>query len=400
MATPAPPEGELGAGDCAVCWSAKVTTVLTSCGHSAVCMECLERVMAGPLLPKCPLCSLPIPPGAWKAVSVVATFQPECIEPLRATEALALRAGRSAFPAGVAGFIEFVRQRGYEPGRENMLLRVSALSDGVLEATMTLLDRGASINAADARGRTALHVAAEANAADTVLLLLQRGASAYAEDLQGRTPLHCAAAASAYAAMYWLVAAGAPLESRDAAGATPLLCAAAAVRDDPDCIALLLRSGADIAARNQQGLTALHLAASADYVSCIEVLVWHGANKDARARDGRFPRDCTQLLETRVTLKKAQQGPPEVLAFRPSRLGLRLVVVSLAALVGFFIKVRPSSCRRFSLGFTHPLFRRESLLTAGRLRLLLTSDVSKRCKRSCTSHCCAAFTASWNRCMR
>ena len=343
MAASAPPEGEQGPGDCAVCWSAKVTAVLTSCGHSVLCMECLQRVMAGPLLPKCPLCSTPIPPGAWKAVSgvVASSFQPESIEPRRAAEARALGAGRSAFPAGVAGFIDFVRQRGYEPGRENMLLRVAALSDGVLEATTTLLDRGAWINAADARGRTALHIAAEANAADTVYVLLQRGASAYALDWRGRTPLHCAAAACAYAALYWLVTAGGPLESRDATGATPLLAAAAAVRDEPDCLALLLRSGADIAAKNHQGLTALHLAASADFSWCIETLIWHGANKNARARDGRFPRDCTQSLGTRITLKKAQQGPPEVLAFRPSRFGFRLVVVSLAALVGFFIKVRP-----------------------------------------------------------
>ena len=341
MAALAPPDGEPGSGDCAVCWSAKVTAVLTACGHSVLCADCLDRIMAGPLLAKCPLCSTPIPPRAWKAISDVAasSFHPESIEPIRAAEAAALREGRSAFPAGVQGFIDFVQQRSYAPGQETMLLRVAALSDGVIDATATLLDRGASINAVDARsGRTALHVAAEANAANTVYLLLQRGASAYAVDARGRTPMHCAAAACAYAAMHWLVTAGGPLESRDATGATPLLVAAAAAKDDPDCITALLRGGADIAARDRQGLSALHRAASANHVSCIETLVWHGANRNARARDGRFPRDCTRSLVTRVAMKHAQRGPPEALAYRPSRLGLRLVVAALLTLVGMFVK--------------------------------------------------------------
>ena len=295
--------------------------------------------MAGPSLPKCPVCSTPIPPRAWKAVEVAeSAFHPECVEPPRAAEAAALRAGRSAFPAGVAGFIEFVRLRDYEPGRENMLLRVAALSDGVLQATATLLDRGASASATDARGRTALHVAAEANAADTCLVLLQRGADAYTADAQGRTPLHCAAAVGAYASLYWLLAAGAPLESRDATGATPLLVAAAASKDEPNCITALLRGGADMAARNRQGLTALHLAASVSNVSCIETLVWAGASKNARARDGRRPQDCTQSLPTRLALEKAQRGPPEDLLHRPPRLGMRLVAAAFVAVVGLFVK--------------------------------------------------------------
>ena len=369
MAAPAPPEAdETGAGDCAVCWSAKVTSVLTACGHSVLCTDCLERIMAGPQLPKCPLCSTPIPPRAWRNVSDVeaSSFHPESIEPIRVAEAAALRAGRSAFPAGVQGFINYVRQRGYEPGQETMLLRVAALSDGVIGATVMLLDRGASIHAADARGgRTALHIAAEANAADTVYLLLQRGANAYAVDARGRTPLHCAAAACAYAALYWLVEAGGPLEARDATGATPLLAAAAAVKDDPDCLTVLLRGGADIGARNRHGLSALHLAASANHVSCIDALVWHGANKNARARDGRYPRDCTTSLETRVVLKKAQQGPPEVLAYRPSRFGLRLVVASLLTLVGLFVKGLVVDNREVVIALD---FRREQMLHLAMLR--------------------------------
>ena len=82
MAAPAPPEAdETGAGDCAVCWSAKVTSVLTACGHSVLCTDCLERIMAGPQLPKCPLCSTPIPPRAWRNVSDVeaSSFHPESI---------------------------------------------------------------------------------------------------------------------------------------------------------------------------------------------------------------------------------------------------------------------------------------------------------------------------------
>ena len=335
---PAPLPGEQSAGDCAVCWSAPVACVLTACGHAVLCAECLDRIVAAapPAQPKCPVCSSPIPPRAWKPLAKASepiTFRREFIDPLRVAEAAALRAGRSAFPTGVAAFLDHVRLREYGTGRESLLLRVSAHTDGALDATATLLDRGAAVSGRDARGRTPLHVAAAANAADTVLLLLQRGASANVVDSAGRTPLHCAAAASAAAAAHWLVGAGAPLETRDSGGATPLLLAAGSTKDDDECIRVLLQSGANIDAQDPRGWTALHHAMSVDATSCVETLIWRGARKTVRARDGRRPADCTKALQTRLMLATTPRGPPEVIAHRPPKLRLRWSLAAAACVV-------------------------------------------------------------------
>jgi ankyrin repeat protein len=59
-----------------------------------------------------------------------------------------------------------------------------------------LLDRGASIDAVDDRGRTALIIAAERGDAEAVGLLLERGADAAWRDKQGKTALDLAASAS------------------------------------------------------------------------------------------------------------------------------------------------------------------------------------------------------------
>jgi len=58
-----------------------------------------------------------------------------------------------------------------------------------------LLDRGASIDAADNRGRTALIIAAERGDVAAVGVLLERGADSVWRDKQGKTAFDLAASA-------------------------------------------------------------------------------------------------------------------------------------------------------------------------------------------------------------
>jgi len=71
----------------------------------------------------------------------------------------------------------------------------SSNAPGKEEVLKLLLERGAALEAVDAKGRTALHLAAES--VDTAWLLCRHGALVSARDAQGRTPLAVAAQAEA-----------------------------------------------------------------------------------------------------------------------------------------------------------------------------------------------------------
>jgi ankyrin repeat protein len=59
-----------------------------------------------------------------------------------------------------------------------------------------------------------------------------------------------------------------------------------ATEDDPAMAELLLAAGADVDARNDLGMTPLHIA---QHASLVEVFVGHGADVNARAQNGWTP---------------------------------------------------------------------------------------------------------------
>ena len=104
-----------------------------------------------------------------------------------------------------------------DPAAEPILL---AADRGWLSRTMELLDEGADVNTADARGCTLLHLAADGGHDELVRALIRRGAALDAPDKQGNTPLHLAAIHSHEDTVQELNAAGADRTIRNAAGKT------------------------------------------------------------------------------------------------------------------------------------------------------------------------------------
>jgi cytohesin len=70
----------------------------------------------------------------------------------------------------------------------------------------------------------------------------------------------------------------------DASGFTALF--GVAGQDEPDLAELLIDRGAEVSAKNDMGMTPLHIA---QYASIVEVLVRRGADVNARAQDGWTP---------------------------------------------------------------------------------------------------------------
>lgn len=113
-----------------------------------------------------------------------------------------------------------------------------------------LLANGAAINARDNTGRTALMIAIQANARDTVTYLLSHGARIDAKDKKGETPLMYAIRRKNPAMIQLLLDKGARVLQPDMAGNTPLHIAVTTPGMTPQVVQLLLKNGARKTSKN------------------------------------------------------------------------------------------------------------------------------------------------------
>ncbi|KOB78371.1 Notch [Operophtera brumata] len=150
----------------------------------------------------------------------------------------------------------------------------------------------------DKTGETSLHLAARYARADAAKRLLDAGADANTQDNTGRTPLHAAVAADAMGVFQILLRNRATnLNARMHDGTTPLILAARLAIEG--MVEDLINADADINAADNSGKTALHWAAAVNNVDAVNVLLVHGANRDAQDDKitdhmDRLPRDVAQ----------------------------------------------------------------------------------------------------------
>ena len=98
------------------------------------------------------------------------------------------------------------------------------------------------------------------------------------------------------------------LSATDSDGSTPLHCAT--WKGHPDVVALLLKLGADVNARNNNdhwGTTPLHAAAHANQRAIAELLIEHGADIHATNLDGRTPLDETEFHKAKPVANLLKQ---------------------------------------------------------------------------------------------
>ncbi len=122
-----------------------------------------------------------------------------------------------------------------------------------------LIDRGASIDARDREGMTALATAARAGKVTLVGLLIEKGADINARSINRSTPLFYAAEADRAEATRVLIDHGADPNISGRSSDRPL--AAAAYNDAADSVELLLKHGADPNAVDDDGKGAMVYAA-------------------------------------------------------------------------------------------------------------------------------------------
>ncbi len=130
---------------------------------------------------------------------------------------------------------------------------------GQVEVIDLLLDNGASVEAKDKLGRTAVLSAVQSRNTEAVVMLLAKGADVNARDSQQGTALQRAAGSFGNQAMVEaLIKAGADVDAADKNGQTPLMWAAR--WGDSERVQALVNGGAKVDLRDSKGMSALDYA--------------------------------------------------------------------------------------------------------------------------------------------
>lgn len=220
----------------------------------------------------------------------------------------ALRGPRSDWPAAAAAIrdgapVEFPSK----PGSLSVLMR--ATQAGRMRLLRLLLARGAALERADDRGRTALMHAAWFGREGAARLLLDRGAAIEARDNLGWTALVYALSAAQTGTVRLLCARGASLVPQTASG-TPLLVLA---ERSVECFRVLLEYGADPLTPDALGHPALglftgHPEVRRDFLAVLDAVLARPerANDRRRVLSSLSPNECRlfprcRAIETATT---------------------------------------------------------------------------------------------------
>lgn len=177
-----------------------------------------------------------------------------------------------AAEAGHAEIIKLLLERGaniesrYITKRNRQTPLSLAAEKGFKEAVGVLLERGANIETLDENGETPLMKAAYKGHAEVVRLLLERGAKLETKDKKMKqTALLWAAYTNPNMEALALLSTGQDIDYN--------------LSGKKEAARLLLDKGADVKARNKDGLTALALATRANAPNIVRLLNEHGAKK-------------------------------------------------------------------------------------------------------------------------
>jgi ankyrin repeat protein len=179
--------------------------------------------------------------------------------------------------ASRGGHLEIVRlllTAGADPNRISTYGNSSALTDAIeknhVEVVHELVAAGANVNTPVEDACNAIQYAISAENLDLIRFLLKGGADVNALNWWGGNALYVAADLGSPEILALMIKAGATINialKRD--GFTPLMAAV----PHPECVKLLLKAGADVAARNKKKQTALDLAR--EYPESLKLLESH-----------------------------------------------------------------------------------------------------------------------------
>jgi len=200
-------------------------------------------------------------------------------------------------------------QKLYEPDQKVTGLHIAS-GFGLTDLSVTLIQKGLSVNSKDDQDDTPLHKASAYGRLETARMLLGNGANIDERNTAFATPLFLATSADDLKMVDLLLHYGAAIDGAGVDDWTTLHKAA-------DCgfyaiVSLLLRCGASIEAKSKRGLTALHRAAGRGYADIVKLLLDYGANIDAITLDGWSPLQGASSSGQDRTVKLLLEGGADI----------------------------------------------------------------------------------------
>jgi ankyrin repeat protein len=142
-----------------------------------------------------------------------------------------------------------------------------------------LIDVECNMHATDDEGATALHIAATKQRLEIIECLFKRGARPEVTDKWGFMPIHRAARAGEHEAVAKLVELHAPVSSRTAIGRQTAL-HLAATADELETIRVLVAARANMSCQDNRGFTAVHAAVESERIRALTLLLQSGVDPD------------------------------------------------------------------------------------------------------------------------
>ncbi|KTF88881.1 hypothetical protein cypCar_00042086, partial [Cyprinus carpio] len=183
----------------------------------------------------------------------------------------------------------FLMNLPYDPVQDGNTLLHIASQCGHPATALTLLRKGVSLHMPNKSGAVCLHAAAKRGHTAVVKALLQKGAHVDATAKDGQTALHIAVENCKPQVVQMLLGFGANVQLRGGKAQETPLHIAARVKEGERVAEMLLKSGADVNAEQQNGETAMHVAARHGALQMIRALIPEGGDVTWKSKVGENP---------------------------------------------------------------------------------------------------------------
>ncbi|GFV09793.1 hypothetical protein TNCV_2598481 [Trichonephila clavipes] len=161
-----------------------------------------------------------------------------------------------------------------------------ASESGHQETALVFLKKGVPLHMSNKTGTKAIHTAAAHGFVEVIRNLLDRGENVDATTPENSTALHLAVQANQPEVVEILLGHGANVQMKAGKNGETALHMAAGVIDGHKCAELIIKSGADVNARNEDGETPLHNAARHGQLKTVTQLLEDGAGLDSLSKNG------------------------------------------------------------------------------------------------------------------